>query len=246
MGMKKMRVVVTGHQNGLGNEIYKKFDSYVMKDVFEIRGVDHNEDPNPCLLADVTDKRACFKAVELAVSMMGGVDILINNVGVNHICPIEELEERDVDRLFRTNVYSTLFMTQACFHQLKKNKGTIVNITSNAAHMPMTDSWAYNGTKGAAEIITKQMARELTKRHDITVFGIAPNKLAGTGMSWYIDHTFPPMRGMTFDEGREYQLKGLLTGEETKPEQIANLLAYLLEDKERHKYLSGCILQTGL
>ena len=46
--------------------------------------------------------------------------------------------------------------------------------------MPMTCSLAYNASKGAAHIMTLQLARELTKKHGITVFGIAPNKLKGT------------------------------------------------------------------
>jgi NAD(P)-dependent dehydrogenase (short-subunit alcohol dehydrogenase family) len=128
---------------------------------------------------------------------------------------------------------------------LSKNEGTIVNIVSNAAHMPMTCSLAYNASKAAAHIMTLQLARELTKKHNITVFGIAPNKLSGTGMSDAIDEQVVATRGWSKEYAQEYQLNGLLTGEETPPTQLAEFMAYLLQSKQHHKYLTGCILPYG-
>ena len=89
------------------------------------------------------------------------------------------------------------------------------------------------------------MARELTKNYGITVFGIAPNKLSGTGMSNSIDEQVVKTRGWTEEYAKEYQLNGLLTGEETPPELLAEFIAYLLKTKQNHKYLSGCILPYG-
>ena len=93
--------------------------------------------------------------------------------------------------------------------------------------------------------MTKQLARELTKKHGITVFGIAPNKMSGTGMSGSIDDQVVKTRGWTKEYAQEYQLNGLLTGEETPPGLLAEFIAYLLQDKEHHKFLTGCILPYG-
>ena len=144
-----------------------------------------------------------------------------------------------------TNAKGIFKMSQACLPMLIKSKGTIVNIVSNAAHMPMTCSLAYNASKAAAHIMTLQMARELTKKHGITVFGIAPNKLSGTGMSDSIDEQVVKTRGWSKEYAQEYQLNGLLTGEETPPKLLAEFVAYLLKDKQHHKYLTGCILPYG-
>jgi NAD(P)-dependent dehydrogenase (short-subunit alcohol dehydrogenase family) len=137
-------------------------------------------------------------------------------------------------------------MSQACLPLLIKSKGTIVNIVSNAAHMPMTCSLAYNASKGAAHIMTQQLARELTRKHGITVFGVAPNKLAGTGMSADIDRQVVATRGWTKEKAVEYQLAGLLAGEETPPKLVAEFITYLLQDKQHHKHLTGCILPYGI
>ena len=99
------------------------------------------------------------------------LDILINNAGVNIINWLEKFVEGEWDMVMDTNAKGIYMMSQACLPMLIKSKGTIVNIVSNAAHMPMTCSLAYNASKGAAHIMTLQLARELTKKHGITVFG---------------------------------------------------------------------------
>ena len=136
-------------------------------------------------------------------------------------------------------------MSKACLPLLIKSKGTILNIVSNAAHIPMTCSLAYNASKGAAHIMTLQLARELTKKHEITVFGIAPNKLCNTQMSKSIDEQVVKTRGWTKEHAVQYQLNGLLTGQETPPELVADFISYLLKDKQSHKFLTGCIIPYG-
>jgi NAD(P)-dependent dehydrogenase (short-subunit alcohol dehydrogenase family) len=173
------------------------------------------------------------------------LDILINNAGVNIIDWLENFTEEQWDKVVDTNSKGIFLMSKACLSMLAKSKGTILNIVSNAAHMPMTCSLAYNASKGAAYIMTLQLARELTKKHGITVFGIAPNKMAGTGMSASIDEQVVKTRGWTKEYSQQYQLNGLLTGEETPPELLAEFIAYLLQDKEHHKFLTGCILPYG-
>ena len=108
----------------------------------------------------------------------------------------------------------------------------------------MEDTYA-NASKGAAHILTLQMARELTKKHGITVFGISPNKLKGTGMSRDIEEQVMATRGWTAEFARQYQLNSLLAGEETDPAALAEFIAFLLHNKERHKFLTGCILPYG-
>ena len=110
--------------------------------------------------------------------------------------------------------------------------------------MPMTCSLLTMHPK-VQHIMTLQLARELTKKHGITVFGIAPNKLKGTGMSDAIDDQVVKTRGWTKEYAQQYQLNGLLTGEETPPQRLAEFVAFLLQSKEHHKYLTGCILPYG-
>lgn len=186
-------------------------------------------------------------SIDLAIDKMKDivrVDALINCAGVNLIEFIPNLQPKDWDIVMDTNAKGIYLASQALLSRLKG--GTILNIVSNASHMPMTSSLAYNASKGAAEIMTKQMSRELIKTHNITVFGISPNKLKNTGMSEYIDKKVQELRGWTAEEARNYQLASLPAGEETDPETLAEFIAFLLSSKQRHKYLAGCIIPYGL
>ena len=219
-------ILITGSGKGLGK---------AMKDELEKQG-------HLVIGYDINNGDDVTKA-ETASSI--NVDVLINNAGVNLIDWLENFTEDMWDKVMDVNAKGIYMMSRACLPSLIKNKGTILNIVSNASHMPMTCSLAYNASKGAAHIMTLQMARELTKKHGITVFGIAPNKLSGTGMSESIDEQVVKTRGWANDYARQYQLNGLLTGEETPPQRLAEFIAYLLQSKEHHKYLTGCILPYG-
>jgi NAD(P)-dependent dehydrogenase (short-subunit alcohol dehydrogenase family) len=221
------KVLITGSRKGLGAALASELRyqghaviGYDINDGFDVRDPDRSKLPEE-------------------------IDVLVNNAAVNIIDWLENFVEGEWDRVMDTNAKGIYMMSKACLPMLIKSKGTIVNIVSNAAHMPMTCSLAYNASKGAAHIMTKQLARELTKKHGITVFGIAPNKMSGTGMSGSIDDQVVKTRGWTKEYAQEYQLNGLLTGEETPPGLLAEFIAYLLQDKDHHKFLTGCILPYG-
>ena len=221
------KILVTGSESGLGHEICLE----LIADGHDVYGYDIKEgfDVNMPEIDTLTDE----------------LDILINCAGVNLIDWLEDFTLAKWEKVMDVNAKGIFQMTQAALPMLIKSKGTVVNIVSNAAHMPMTCSLAYNASKGAAHIMTLQLARELTKKHSITVFGIAPNKLKGTGMSDAIDEQVVATRGWTKEYAQEYQLQGLLTGQETDPKQVAEFLAFLLSSKERHQALTGCILPYG-
>jgi meso-butanediol dehydrogenase/(S,S)-butanediol dehydrogenase/diacetyl reductase len=227
-----MNILITGHLHGLGAAMFDAlaeaghhvigYDIELGKDVLN---------PDMKFIEEMLDGEK--------------LDVLINNAGVNLIDWLENFTEDQWDKVLDTNAKGIYKMTQALLPHLVETKGTVLNVVSNAAHMPMTCSLAYNASKGAAHIMTLQLARELTKKHGITVFGIAPNKLRGTEMSHSIDDQVVQTRGWTKEFAQEYQLNGLLTGEETDPAAVAEFVAFLLQDKAHHKYLTGCILPYG-
>lgn len=231
-------IVITGASSGLGKAIKEEFERRNVIDELEV--IDWSLETG----VDVTSSKS-VKTAELDWNndYAEPIDILINCAGVNHIDWISDLEEEAWDKVMDTNAKGIFLVTQALLPYLKG--GTILNIVSNASHMPMTHSIAYNASKGAAEIMTRQMARELGKTHNITVFGISPNKLKGTGMSNYIDSRVCELRGWTKEEAQKYQLAVLPAGEETDPNALAEFITFLLSSKERHKYLQGCIIPYG-
>lgn len=222
-------ILVTGAGAGLGAAIVYQLEQFEHK-VFKFdRKLGH----------DVRNPEGTYGAPP------DPLNILINCAGVNITGWMDEFSEESWDEVLDINAKGIYKMAQWAYPRLAASRGTILNIVSNASHMPMTCSIAYNASKGAAHIMTLQMARELTKKNGITVFGISPNKLHGTEMSRDIEGQVVRDRGWDAAFAAEYQRKALLTGEETDPAQLAEFISFLLSTKDRHKFLSGCILPYG-
>lgn len=226
-------IIITGHKSGLGKLIFDLFASNRIE-TWQVTGWSLPE-------VDIRNIDSVDKAVRKLLNPK--VDVLINCAGVNLINFLPAVSEFDWNKVMDTNAKGIFNTARALLDNLEG--GTIINIISNASHIPMTSSIAYNASKGAAAIMTKQMARELKKTHNITVFGISPNKLKNTGMSEYIDNKVMELRGWTKEQATAYQVAVLPAGEETDPQQLAEFIGYLLTSKDHHKYLNGCDIPYG-
>ena len=243
-------IVVTGGTSGLGASILKAVgrDGTFDNRVSLALGPDAEEEMTSGVTymhCDVRDGNDITLAADRIERAFGDIDVLVNCAGINRIGYLDQFEESDWDAVMDTNAKSMFLTAKAFVDQLARSMGTILNVVSNASHMPMTASLAYNASKGAGHIMTLQLARELTKSMGITVFGLSPAKLAGTQMSRDIDRQVVEVRGWTPEYARQYQLNGLVTGEEIPPYTIGEFVAFLLSNKERHKHLSGCVLPYG-
>ena len=274
MGRTLNIIAVTGANSGLGKEIVRAIRDQEDSDdfvVLEIAGpeadIDELEYDCSC---DLTDQTESLMAADFIKECTGQIlrdergvveydsyyPILINCAGVNYIDWFEQADFDQFDRLMNINVKAGLMLVQNLIGHKPplrsmesvdwfNGTGAILNIVSNASHTQMTNSAFYNASKGAMHIATLSLARELRKTHGICVFGISPNKLAGTGMSDYIESRVPELRGWTPEQAQQYQLNALPAGEETDPAQLAEFIAFLLSSPERHKYLCETVMPYG-
>lgn len=219
-------IVVTGGYSGLGKLICEELREIVIGDHEEVNEFD---------LPDNDVRHPGQHAVEFDAR------ILVNCAGINELSAIEDIDESLWYKTMDVNCLGVLKMVQVLQPQLIKNQGTILNIISDAAIKPMTNSLCYNASKAALQMMTLQMARELGPK-GITVFGISPNRLRGTPMSDDVDKQVSNLRGWSIEETRRRQA---MRGEETDPAQLAEFIGYLLSDRSRHKYFHGCIIPYG-
>jgi len=110
---------------------------------------------------DVGTVVECRAIVESAVAGLGGLDVLVNNAGVARDAPVEEVDEAQWDETLDVNLKGTFFCCQAALSALRKSRGNIVNVASDAGLMGTPGMVVYCASKGGVVNMTRAMALEL-------------------------------------------------------------------------------------
>src|SRR3954454_17741559 len=122
---------------------------------------------------DVQDPAHCRDMVAKAVRAFGGLDILVNNAAfqMTH-SSILEIPQEEIERVFRTNVYSMFYLCQAAIPQMPPG-ASIINTSSIQAYQPKPYLLHYAASKAAIANFTKGLSQELAER-GIRVNAVAP------------------------------------------------------------------------
>ncbi len=126
--------------------------------------------------ADAVQAEAIHAAVEKAVSLFGGLDVLVNNAGTAIPKKFEEMTPEEFELMIDINVRGTLLTTHAALKHLRNN-GRIIMIGSCVGERLMTPGLvAYAATKGAVKMFSQGLAREVGDR-GITVNNVQPGPI---------------------------------------------------------------------
>ena len=126
------------------------------------------------LSLDVTDLAAIRASVDTACQQLGGLDILINNAGIEQVCPSLDVDEALWDRILDTNLKGAFFCAQAAARIMRENAGgSIVNVCSLTSEVGVPTATPYGSSKSGLLGMTRALATEWA-RHDIQVNAIAP------------------------------------------------------------------------
>ncbi|MGW3985948.1 SDR family NAD(P)-dependent oxidoreductase [Streptomyces sp. NPDC004830] len=151
-----------------------------------------------------------------------GLDILVNNAGIGGTRPIEELAEREFDAVFAVNVKAPFFILKHGMPRLRDG-GRVVNISSGLARTAvMPDNMAYAMTKGALDILSRDLSKVLGPR-GITVNSVAPGIID-------TDNTAP----LLSSPGGRRQAEAISAlGGVGEPAEVADVVAFLVSDAGR-------------
>ncbi|WP_406174916.1 3-oxoacyl-ACP reductase family protein [Streptomyces sp. NBC_00996] len=116
------------------------------------------------LRADSADPEEAGGAVQRAVETLGGLDILVNNVGVGLLAPLESLSLADVDRVLAVNVRGVFLTSQAAASRMDRGGRIITVGTCMTQRVPGPGGTLYATSKSALIGLTKALARELGDR----------------------------------------------------------------------------------
>ena len=164
------RVLVTGGTRGIGNAIVNAFNEAGARVAVNGRTTDSAEQAISAFSdkarlfavpGDVGTVAGCESAVDNAIKILGGLDILVNSAGVGVDVPIEESDETLWDMTLNVNLKGTFFCCRAALDALRESNGNIINIASDAGLMGNPESSIYCASKGGVVNMTRAMALEL-------------------------------------------------------------------------------------
>ena len=180
---------------------------------------------------DIGDEAVCHELVRKTIDHFGHLDILVNNAAEQHPRgSIEEISAEQLDRTFRTNLFSMFHLTRAALPHLGEGSA-IINTSSVTAYKGSPHLLDYASTKGAIVAFTRSLALQLADRK-IRVNGVAP------GPIWtpLITSTFPDEKVETFGSDVPMKRPG-------QPEEVAPSYVFLASDDS--SYITGQILHPN-
>ena len=186
---------------------------------------------------DVTQNDQVAAMVKLAVNTFGKLDIVVNNAGTTHKSqPMLDVDEETFDRVFAVNVKSIYLSARNAVPVFKEaGGGVIINIASTAGVRPRPGLTWYNGSKGAAIILTKSMAVELAP---LKIRVCAVNPVMGeTGL---IADFLPG--GEDTLESRAKVISTIPLGRLSLPLDVAKATAFLASDEA--DFITGVCLEV--
>jgi hypothetical protein len=186
-----------------------------------------------CVLiaGDVADSAFCSKMVETAVSSFGKLDILVNNAAQQFPQEsIEKITDEQLEKTFRTNIFSMFYAVRAAMPHLKEG-ARIINTASVTAYRGSAHLLDYSATKGAIVAFTRSLSQQLAKR-GIYVNAVAP------GPVW------TPLIPASFDAEKVDKFgENVPLGRPGQPDEIAP--CYVLLASDDGSYMTGQVLHPN-
>ena len=240
MRLKGKTALITGAAQGFGLGIAETFVREGARvAVLDINGDKAREAAKAigrkafAVACDVGKAKSVDAAVAKVIKRFERLDIVVNNAGISHRNqPMLDITEAEFDRVFDVNVKSIFLMAKATVpHFREHGGGVILNIGSTAGIRPRPGLTWYNGSKGAANLLSKSMAVEL-----------APDKIRVNAIAPVAGET--PLLATFMGEDTPEKRKAFTAtspwGRFSSPQDIANAALFLCSDES--EMVTGSVL----
>jgi NAD(P)-dependent dehydrogenase (short-subunit alcohol dehydrogenase family) len=240
--LKGKVAIITGGDSGIGRSVALSFakegaDIVVVylrqdEDAAETKRLVEKEDRRCLTIAgDVGEESFCQQIVEKTLDEFGKIDILVNNAAEQHPQDsIQKISSEQLERTFRTNIFSQFYLTKAALIHMKEGSA-IINTTSVTSYHGSKNLLDYSATKGAINVFTYSLSQALVES-GIRVNAVAP------GPIWtpLIPSTFPGEKVETFGANAPMKRAG-------QPDEVAPCYVFLASDDS--SYITGQVLHPN-
>jgi len=223
--------IITGAGRGIGKAIAQKFlqegarvlicDIVPERISAAARDLRRSGEVHP-VVGDVTVPAFCATLVRRAQDLFGELHVLVNNAGIAVFEPFLDHSETTWDRTMAVNLKSVFLLSQQAARVMvaQGKGGAIVNMASSNGHVGEKELAAYNASKAGVVLLTKTIAIELAV-HNIRVNCVSPGFIqTDLVQDAGVDETF-----------MQAYLNKIPLGRYGKPEEVANVVAFLASDE---------------
>ncbi len=170
--MKDKVVVITGGSSGIGKALAEVFglsgskilisgrdENTLLEAAKELKNSGVND--LAIFQGDVSKEEDNLKMADYAIQSFGRIDILINNAGISMRALFEDLDLSVIRKLMDINFFGAVYATKACLPEIKKNKGSIIGISSIAGFRGLPARTGYSASKFALQGFLEALRTEL-------------------------------------------------------------------------------------
>lgn len=185
--------------------------------------------------ADLSDKQQIDAWIEHVASRTGHIDALVCNAGGPPSGSFLDITEEDWDRAIRTNLMSVVRLLRGFYPMMKINGARVVTIASASVKMPIPGLILSNTLRTGIVGLMKTLSIEWAQ-DGILLNTVCPGRIM-TDRVEELDRVRAEREGRSLEDVRKESIRNIPLGRAGKPEELADLCAYLLS--ARNTYLTG-------